>query len=117
MTRSHPSSFRMRIRIYAGNRMLGPGKMELLGRISEAGSLSGAARLMGMSYMRAWNLVKELNRDQVRPMVVLSRGGASGGTARVTPHGKSVLSLYKKMEGESRRVAAPYGRKLARLLS
>ena len=97
--------------------MLGPGKMELLGRISEKGSLSGAAKLMGMSYMRAWNLVKELNRDQAQPMVVLSRGGRHGGDARVTPHGKNVLALYQKMEKASRKVAAPYGRKLARLLS
>ena len=55
---------RMRIRIYAGNRMLGPGKMELLSHIDETGSLSAAAKQMGMSYMRAWTLAKELNRDR-----------------------------------------------------
>ena len=48
----------MRIRIYAGDRMLGPGKMELLGHIETTGSLSAAAKRMGMSYMRAWTLVR-----------------------------------------------------------
>lgn len=107
----------MRIRVYAGDRMLGPGKMELLGHISRLGSLSGAARQMGMSYMRAWNLVKELNRDSDRPMVELTRGGARGGKARVTPLGRKVLRLYQQMEKKSRKVAAPYGRKLVRLMA
>jgi molybdate transport system regulatory protein len=106
----------MRIRVYAGDRMLGPGKMELLAHVARVGSLSRAARQMGMSYMRAWNLVKELNRDSKRPMVALSRGGAKGGTAALTPFGRKVLALYERMETESRKVAAPYGRKLARLI-
>lgn len=116
MSRSEPTSFQMRIRVYAGERMLGPGKMELLQRISKLGSLSAAAREMRMSYMRAWSLVKELNRDSARPMVLLSRGGPSGGTARVTPFGEKVLALYQQMERKSRKVAAPYGQRLARLL-
>lgn len=115
-TKPKRDTFRMRIRVYAGDRMLGPGKIELLNHISDTGSLSGAAKRMGMSYMRAWNIAKELNRDPRRPMVKLARGGAGGGIAQVTPHGKKVLALYQKMESESRRAAAPYGRKLARLL-
>ena len=96
--------------------MLGPGKMELLARVAETGSLSGAAGKMGMSYMRAWTLIKELNRNSKRPMVTLSRGGASGGAAVVTAFGRKVLRLYQKMDKESRKVAAPYGRKLLRLI-
>ncbi|MGA7274989.1 MAG: hypothetical protein WBX14_09120 [Candidatus Udaeobacter sp.] len=106
----------MRIRVYAGQRMLGPGKMELLQCISKLGSLSAAAREMRMSYMRAWTLVKELNQDSSRSMVLLSRGGVSGGTARVTPFGRKVLALYQQMDRESRKVAAPYGQQLTRLL-
>ena len=111
-----PDTFRMRIRVYAGRRMLGPGKMELLAHISDTGSLSAAAQKMKMSYMRAWSLVKELNRDVARPMVKLSRGGSGGGATALTPYGRKILGLYQKMESESRRIAAPYGRKLARLL-
>jgi molybdate transport system regulatory protein len=107
----------MRIRVYAGKRMLGPGKMELLGHLARLGSLTAAARKMSMSYMRAWTLVKDLNSDSSRPMVALSRGGTAGGAARVTPFGRKVLALYERMEKESRKVAAPYGRKLARLIT
>jgi molybdate transport system regulatory protein len=110
------SNVKMRIRIYAGDRMLGPGKMELLSRIDKTGSLSWASKQMGMSYMRAWTLVKELNRDPGRPMVEMSRGGASGGTAKVTGFGKQILTLYQNMERAGSKAADPYGRRLARLL-
>jgi molybdate transport system regulatory protein len=107
---------KMRIRIYVGDRMLGPGKMELLSHIDETGSLSAAAKEMGMSYMRAWTLAKDLNCDQSRPMVEMSRGGASGGAAKVTHLGKKILALYQNMERAGRKAAGPYGRKLSRLL-
>ena len=90
--------------------------MELLSRIDETGSLSAAARQMSMSYMRAWTLAKELNRDRSRPMVAMSRGGASGGTAKVTRFGRKILTLYQKMERAGNKAAGPYRRRLARLL-
>jgi molybdate transport system regulatory protein len=116
MREPNPFTFKMRIRVYAGNRMLGPGKMELLAHIGKVGSLSAAAKKMGMSYMRAWTLTQELNRDPDRPMIEMSRGGARGGAATVTQFGKKVLALYQNMESKSASAAGPDGRKLARLL-
>jgi hypothetical protein len=63
MQKGKRPAFKMRIRVYAGDRMLGPSKMQLLEAIDATGSLSAAAKQMGMSYMRAWTLVQELNRD------------------------------------------------------
>lgn len=116
MPKEKTVTFKMRIRIYADDRVLGPGKMELLALIGATGSLSEAAKQMRMSYMRAWKLVQDLNRDADRPMVEMSRGGAIGGTAAVTPFGSKVLGLYQCMERESANAADPYGRKLAKLL-
>lgn len=107
---------KMRIRIYVGRRMLGPGKMELLAHIGATGSLSAAAKQMSMSYMRAWELVQDLNRDRDRPMVIMSRGGAGGGTANVTPFGRKILGLYQKMDRAATEAACTHARKLARLL-
>jgi molybdate transport system regulatory protein len=109
-------AIKMRIRIYAGDRMVGPGKMELLAQIDATGSLSASARQIGMSYMRAWNLVQDLNSNPERPLIEMSRGGPSGGTAKVTSLGKKVLALYQRMERKSASAASPDGRKLARLL-
>jgi len=116
MPKTKTVAFKMRIRIYVGDRMLGPGKIELLGLIDTTGSLTASAKQMGMSYMRAWTLVQELNRDPLRPMVEMSRGGTRGGTAKVTAFGKKVLALYQRMERKSSSAASADGRKLARLL-
>ena len=41
---------------------IGPGKIQLLEKIQEFGSISAAGRAMDMSYKRAWDLVDEINR-------------------------------------------------------
>ena len=47
-----------RLRILLGAAIaIGPGKADLLDAIDRAGSISGAARELGMSYRRAWELV------------------------------------------------------------
>lgn len=116
MAQKKPPAFKMRIRVYAGDRMLGPGKMQLLDSVDATGSLSAAAKEMGMSYMRAWTLVQDLNRDSDRPMIEMSRGGTGGGAARLTSFGKKILELYQAMDLAATEAASDDGRKLARLL-
>ena len=77
--------------------LLGPGKGRLLETIEQAGSISGAARAMGMSYKRAWDLVSDLNRLFAEPVVATNFGGAKGGGATLTPFGLEVLALYRRM--------------------
>jgi molybdate transport system regulatory protein len=80
---------------------LGPGKARLLDAIAETGSISAAARRMGMSYRRAWTLVEAMNRDFVRPLVETNAGGAGGGGASVTALGTEALSRYRAMEDKA----------------
>ena len=77
---------------------MGPGKAELIERIAQAGSISAAARAMGMSYRRAWQLVDALNAAYKEPVVVTAIGGQRGGGARVTPHGKRLAAQFRAME-------------------
>jgi len=77
---------------------LGPGKAELLGLIASRGSIRAAASQMGMSYNRAWTLVREMNRLFRKPLVESLRGGGTGGGATLTPTGLRVLGIYGSME-------------------
>jgi len=77
---------------------LGPGKVQLLAAIRETGSIVESAKRMGMSYMRAWTLLRTMNRCFKSPLVEAVRGGAQGGGARLTPLGNRILALYQKME-------------------
>jgi len=96
--------------------LLGPGKADLLEALCRTGSLREAASALGMSYMRAWELVKTMNRGFSAPLVVLERGGAGGGGARLSDTGERVLALYRRMEEESLSAIGPAWRSLRRLL-
>lgn len=90
------------LRIMRGRRpAIGPGKAELVERIAETGSISAAARAMGMSYRRAWQLVEALNRACREPVVITAIGGRSGGGAEVTPFGRRLVREFHAMEREA----------------
>ena len=87
------------LRVLAKRRpAMGPGKAELVERIDTTGSISAAARAMGMSYRRAWQLVEALNQDYRSRVVATAAGGARGGGAQVTPFGRRVVAEYRAME-------------------
>jgi molybdate transport system regulatory protein len=94
---------------------IGPGKVALLEAIAEAGSISGAGRLLGMSYKRAWDLVEELNRGCERPVVLAASGGRDGGGASLTATGDTLVRLYHEIEQASAAAARNQVRALARM--
>jgi len=73
---------------------LGYGRVVLLERIREYGSITRAAKSMEMSYRRAWDLVDSMNRQAKRPFVALATGGKGGGGARVTEDGERAIQLF-----------------------
>ncbi len=85
---------------------MGPGKADLLDAIGEAGSITGAARRMGMSYRRAWLLVETMNRSFSAPLVQSQRGGRRGGGARLTEAGHEALRRYRAMEAKAQKALA-----------
>ncbi len=80
---------------------IGPGKADLLDAIAASGSISAAAKRMGMSYRRAWLLVDTMNGCFRAPLVASTRGGMGGGGARLTPLGGEVLARYRGMEAKA----------------
>jgi molybdate transport system regulatory protein len=106
-----------RLRLRLGDEIaLGPGKIELLQRIQETGSITEAARQMSMSYMRAWKLIQTMNHCFKEPVVVAMRGGQRRGGAGLTDVGAKALGLYQKMERDSLRVCGKSAEQLRRLL-
>lgn len=108
---------RPRLRVLRGPEVaLGPGKVALLEAIEREGTIAGAARALRMSYMRAWTLVRTMNRSFRRPLVETARGGSGRGTTRLTPAGATVVRLYREMEDRGLRAATPPWRRLRRWL-
>jgi molybdate transport system regulatory protein len=106
---------RVRISIGAAT-ALGPGKVGLLQAIHHHGSISGAAREMGMSYRRAWMLVDTMNSCFTSDLIVTSTGGKGGGGAVVTPLGLDVIARYQDMETKAAKSVEVEARAFAKLL-
>lgn len=77
---------------------LGVGRIELLEKIDEYGSISQAAKSMGMSYKKAWKLIDELNGMYSEPMIVKVKGGKSGGGSLLTETGRKTVEEFKCIE-------------------
>ena len=93
------ASIKIKIQLYCGDEIaMGPGKADLLDAIISAGSISGAARAMGLSYRRAWLLVDTMNRCWQLPLVATVAGGSSDHGAQVTTLGLTVLSTYRSLQ-------------------
>src|SRR5882724_2201536 len=76
---------------------IGPGKAALLESIRDTGSISAAARGMGMTYKRAWLLLDSINQAFTEPVVSAAPGGSGGGGANLTPFGADVLKRYRRI--------------------
>lgn len=106
-----------RLRIVLGDDIaVGPGKVDLLEAIGDAGSITAAARTLGMSYRRAWLLVDTMNRCFEAPVVTAEAGGASGGGARLTPTGAEIVRRYRRMEANAAKAGKDDLAALSRLL-
>lgn len=93
---------------------MGPGRAELITRIDRTGSISAAAREMGMSYRRAWQLVEALNASFRQPVIRTEIGGRHGGGARVTAFGRKLVKRYRMMEEKASRAIAADLREFSR---
>jgi molybdate transport system regulatory protein len=107
-----PVRVSLRLDLASGGRV-GPGKIALLEAIGEAGSISGAARLLGMSYPRAWNLVEAMDVELGIAVVTRAPGGQRGGGAALTAAGRAMISRYRALEAAAQQLAGPVPTKRA----
>ena len=99
--------------VHAGIIALGPGKADLLAAIAATGSISSAAKALRMSYRRAWVLVATMNSSFRKRLVSTSAERRAGAT--LTPEGRRVLALYRRIESRSLGAARRDIAKLLRL--
>lgn len=94
-------SLKIKVRIdFDDEHAVGPGKIALLERMRDCGSLSQAARELDMSYRRAWQLLDSLNTSFNEPVIVTSIGGKGGGGSEITQFGLTLIDAYRALEKE-----------------
>jgi molybdate transport system regulatory protein len=88
----------------AGEQTLGgASRIALLAAIRETGSITGAARAVGMSYKAAWDAVDTMNNLAGEPLVVRATGGKGGGGTTLTARAVRLIDTYRAVEREHRR--------------
>ena len=85
----------VRTKLFIADETIGLGKIDLLERLGEVGSISGAARQMGMSYKRAWFLLNSMQSGFREPLFVANRGGSHRGGTTLTPLGADLIRRYR----------------------
>ena len=85
----------VRTKLFIADETIGLGKIDLLEKLGEVGSISAAARKMGMSYKRAWFLLNSMQSGFSEPLFVAERGGSKRGGTTLTPLGADLIRRYR----------------------
>ncbi len=117
LSRAKPA-LKLRMRVMTGDTIaVGPGKVQLLEAMAQTGSITAAARALGMSYRRAWLLIDELNRALKAPAVASSTGGQHGGGSQLTDTGRELIARYRGIEAQAQQACQDDIKKLLKLLA
>ncbi len=88
-----------RIWIEVDNKVLiGEGRIRLLKEIEKKGSLSKAAKSLGISYKKAWTLIDSVNKSAKKEVLTTSIGGKNGGGAVLTDYGKKLIQIFDEIK-------------------
>ena len=74
--------------------------VQLLVAIDRCGSISSAAKEVGISYKTAWDRIEAMNNMSRKSLVIRSAGGARGGGSSVTDYGKKVIEGFLSLQEE-----------------
>lgn len=94
---------RCSIKIRIGNNeelLFGPGTASLMRAIEENNSVKGAALSLGLSYSKAWKIIKNAEKCFSTQIVSCASGGKGGGNTVLTEEGKRIILSYEKFEKE-----------------
>lgn len=112
------AQLKLRMRVTVGELIaIGPGKIALLEALDQTGSITAAAKALGMSYRRAWLLIDETNKSLRTPAVATAAGGAQGGGSVLTESGRALVALYRQIELTALEACKTDIRKLMKMLA
>lgn len=81
-------------------------RIGLLEKIGEYGSITQAAKAVGLSYKGAWDAVDAMNGMFSEPLVVTMTGGKGGGGTQLTVTGIRIVDAYRALLREHQRFMA-----------
>lgn len=106
MSKKKEYSVNFRIWIDDNNKtVLGIGRIHLLEKIIETGSITNASKELKMPYRKVWQIIKKINEHAEEPIVINVRGGVGGGGGSiVTDFGKEMMNRYYLIENKFKEI-------------
>jgi molybdate transport system regulatory protein len=98
---------------HGGSALGGAGRVALLEAIRDTGSMTHAAKAVGISYKTAWDHVQDMNNIAALPLVQRQAGGAGGGGTVLTEHALELIRAFRQVEHEHAGVLRRLASKLA----
>jgi len=80
--------------------VIGLGRDELLRQIEKTGSIKKAAEKVGISYKKAHEYIKAMEKRTGKKIVETYRGGKKGGGASLTPFARDLLGKFEGIKKE-----------------
>jgi len=106
----HNASFTGSLGLKLGEGEVSDRRLRLLSALEQTGSISGAARAIGMTYKAAWDAVDAINNLADRPLVATRHGGSRGGGAELTEEGRLLLTAWRRLDGLQRELLVLFER-------
>jgi len=94
-----------------GHNLAGARRVALLGGIAACGSITQAAKAVGLSYKGAWNAIDDMSNLAGEPLLERVVGGKGGGSTRLTPRGEKLVQNFELIRAEHARFVARLNRK------
>ncbi|HTH16774.1 MAG TPA: TOBE domain-containing protein [Magnetospirillum sp.] len=88
-----------------GRPLVGRDRIDLLEAVAEHGSITKAAKAVGLSYKAAWDALNAVNNLLPRPVILSQTGGRHGGGAQLTEDGKALIAAFRMLEERLGKVA------------
>jgi molybdate transport system regulatory protein len=85
-----------------GRAVFGAGRLRILYEIERHGSISGAAKALGMSYRAVWGKIKSTEERLGQPILQKQTGGAHGGGSTLTPFGRTFAERFRQLDDMTR---------------
>ncbi len=92
--------YKIRSRIWiegVSSTFLSMGRVDLLKNIQKQGSISKAAKIMNMSYSKAWKMIDAVNKEVKTPLLIRVSGGSKGGGTEITEEGLRAIAAFDEL--------------------
>jgi molybdate transport system regulatory protein len=88
-----------------GRLLVGRDRIAILEAVAKQGSITDAAKSLGLSYKTAWDAIAAINNLMPRPVVLAQSGGSRGGGAAVTEEGHRLITAFRRLEEKLARIS------------